>query len=231
MATTDTPVRETPNLDVFAHHWQDEADAAYLYRILSGAERDPHKKDLYLRLAEVEDRHVQVWANLMREYGREPKAFSPTARTTLLARLGSIFGPGFLLPMLLREEGREVKGYLDMHRSTPKGMAGASESLTLAKESADHAQTLNTIAGKTGEPWHRTESGGFLRNVVSLLTLRDVRSTAPAVAAPLLVTTFTFAASVTLPAALRLTMPPVVLMSPVSGECRQNETPSAQSRR
>jgi len=26
--------------------------------------------------------------------------------------------------------------------------------------------TLAGIAGKTGEPWHRTESGGFLRNVV-----------------------------------------------------------------
>ena len=166
MGTTETPAHAPPNLDVFAHHWQDEADAAYLYRILSNAETDPHKKDLYLRLAEVEDRHVQVWGNLLRQHGRQPKQFNPTARTRLLARLGHIFGPGFLLPMLLREEGREVKGYLDMHRSTPKGMAGAAESLTLAKESADHAQTLNTIAGKSGEPWHRTESGGFLRNVV-----------------------------------------------------------------
>jgi VIT1/CCC1 family predicted Fe2+/Mn2+ transporter len=53
-----------------------------------------------------------------------------------------------------------------MHRTTPKGTAGAAESLQLAKESAEHAETLNTIAGRTGEPWHRTESGGFLRNVV-----------------------------------------------------------------
>ena len=166
MATIETPEQPMPNVDVFAHHWQDEADAAYLYRILSSAEQDPHKKDLYMRLAEVEDRHVQVWANLMREHGRPPKTFSPTARTHLLARLGHLFGPGFLLPMLLREEGREVKGYLDMHRSMPRGTPGASESLTLAKESASHAQTLNSIAGKTGEPWHRTESGGFLRNVV-----------------------------------------------------------------
>src|SRR4051812_3677415 len=166
MAVTDLPVRDTPNLDAFEHHWQDEADAAYLYRILSGAEPDPHKKDLYMRLAEVEDRHVQVWADLMRQHGREPRKFRPTARTRLLARLGHIFGPGFLLPMLLREEGREVKGYLDMHRATPRGAAGSTESLTLAKESAEHAETLNSIAGRTGEPWHRTESGGFLRNVV-----------------------------------------------------------------
>ena len=154
------------DLDTFAHHWQDEADAAYLYRLLSEAEPDPSKKDLYSRLAAVEDKHVEIWAGLMREHGREPKRFSPTGRTRLLAALGKVFGPSFLLPMLLREEGREVKGYLDMHRSTPKGAAGAAESLQLAKESAEHAQTLNTIAGRTGEPWHRTESGGFLRNVV-----------------------------------------------------------------
>src|SRR5213078_5041650 len=40
------------------------------------------------------------------------------------------------------------------------------EALILARESADHATTLGEIAGKGAEPWHRTESGGFLRNVV-----------------------------------------------------------------
>ena len=63
--------------------------------------------------------------------------FRPSGRARLLARLGRWFGPGFLLPMLLREEGREVKGYMDMHRATPRGVAGRSEALTLAKESAE----------------------------------------------------------------------------------------------
>jgi len=39
-------------------------------------------------------------------------------------------------------------------------------SLTLARESGQHAETLAGITGGDGEPWHRTESGGFLRNVV-----------------------------------------------------------------
>jgi VIT1/CCC1 family predicted Fe2+/Mn2+ transporter len=155
-----------PDLHAFEHHWQDEADAAYLYRLLAGAEPDARKSDLYRRLAEVEDRHVKIWAGLLREHGRDPGQFRPSARTRLLAGLGKVFGPGFLLPMLLAEEGREVKGYLDMHRRTARGTPGAAESLTLARESAEHAATLNSISGRTGEPWHRTESGGFLRNVV-----------------------------------------------------------------
>src|SRR3954471_23055841 len=96
----------TPDLHAFEHHWQDEADAAYLYRLLSAAEPDPKKKDLYLRLARVEDRRVEVWGDLLRQHGREPGRFRPSARTRLLAALGKVFGPGFLLPMLLAEEGR-----------------------------------------------------------------------------------------------------------------------------
>ncbi|MDB4907644.1 MAG: putative rane protein [Gemmatimonadetes bacterium] len=166
MATLTPPAAGTPDLDTFEHHWQDEADAAFLYRILSESESDQQKSDIYRRLAEVEDRHVEVWGDLLRQHGRTPRPFRPTGRTRMLAWLGRRFGPKFLLPMLLAEEGREVKGYLAMHRSTPAGVAGNGEALLLAKESAEHATTLNQIAGRTGEPWHRTESGGMVRNVV-----------------------------------------------------------------
>jgi len=171
MSTTLEPPRPQRNIreiDVhsFEHHWQDEADAAYLYRLLAAAEPDPKKKDVYSRLADVEDRHVVVWSDLLSEHGHPPPKFRPSGRARLLAALGRWFGPGFLLPMLLEEEGREVKAYLDMHRETPRGAPGGSEALILARESAEHATTLGQIAGKGGEPWHKTESGGFLRNVV-----------------------------------------------------------------
>src|SRR5579872_4508292 len=93
-----------PDLDSFAHHWQDEADAAYLYRVLAHAEPDAKKRDLYRRLAAVEDRHIEIWARLLTEHGRPPRPFRPSARTRLLSALGKTLGPGFLLPMLLAEE-------------------------------------------------------------------------------------------------------------------------------
>ena len=160
------PAARLPDLHAFEHHWQDEADAAFLYRLLADAEPDSHKQSLYRRLAEVEDRHVEVWAKLLAEHGRPPHAHTPSARTRMLAFLGKRLGPNFLLPMLLAEEGREVKAYLHMHRSTGTGVAGKGEALTLAKESAEHAETLNRISGRAGEPWHKIGSGGFLRNVV-----------------------------------------------------------------
>ncbi len=159
-------VTAAPDLHAFKHHWQDEADAAYLYRILADSESDARTSDIYRRLAAVEDRHVEIWGQLLADHGKPPRVFHPSGRTRLLAFLGRRFGPGFLLPMLLREEGREVKAYLDMHRTTGHGVPGSVEALKLARESAEHATTLGQISGATGEPWHRAESGGYLRNIV-----------------------------------------------------------------
>lgn len=160
------PPNTSPDIHAFEHHWQDEADAAFLYRALASVEPDARKRDVYMRLAQVEDRHVEIWAKLLTDLGHPPPPFKPTARSRLLAWLGRRFGSGFLLPHLLREEGREVKGYLDLHQKTPSGAPGGGEALLLARESAEHASELASISGKAGEPWHRTASGGFLRNVV-----------------------------------------------------------------
>src|SRR5437667_438665 len=147
------------------YHWQDEADAAYLYLALAGQESDPHRKDVYIKLAGVEDRHVQMWSKLLAEHGHTVDQARPSVNAKLRAWFGRRFGTRYLLPMLLREEGEEVKGYLDLHKGS--SLPAAREvSLQLAKESAAHAGTLADLAGKGAEPWHKTGSGGFLRNVV-----------------------------------------------------------------
>ncbi|HEV2671431.1 MAG TPA: VIT1/CCC1 transporter family protein [Gemmatimonadales bacterium] len=147
------------------HHWQDEADAAYLYLALAGQETDPHKKDVYIKLAGVEERHVQMWATLLADHGHVVEHARPSLNARIRAWVGRCFGTRFLLPLLLREEGQEVKGYLDLHKTST--LHDAQEvSLQLAKESAAHAATLAGLAGKGSEPWHKSESGGFLRNVV-----------------------------------------------------------------
>jgi hypothetical protein len=73
---------------------------------------------------------------------------------------------GFLLPHLLREEGREVKGYPRSPSPDAERRAGRRGGVALARESAEHASELAGISGRSSEPWHRTSSGGFLPNVV-----------------------------------------------------------------
>src|SRR5262245_35290193 len=124
------------NLHSWREHWQDESDAAFLYGVLAEGETDPGRRETYARLAKVEQRHTELWAKLLADHGAPVPATGarPGMRARLLAALGRRFGAGFLLPILLREEGREVKGYLGLHQSSVAADAKAV-SLTLAKES------------------------------------------------------------------------------------------------
>src|SRR5213596_664029 len=155
--------RET--LHTWLDHWQDEYDAAYLYLVLAGQEPDPKRKDVYIKLAGVEERHVQMWDQLLTDHGHRVGRPRPSLNARLRAWFGRRFGPNYLLPLLLREEGQEVKGYMDLHKEVSFDDA-REVSLKLAKESAAHAETLAGLAGRAAEPWHKTGSGGFLRNVV-----------------------------------------------------------------
>ncbi len=155
----------TPAPHIWLHHLEDEADAAYLYRELAQAERDTRKSELYQRLAQVEDRHVEMWRKLLAENGHDGPPPPPARGARLRAWVARRVGAGILLPMLLQEEGREVKGYLSLYQESPDGVVGPT-ALTLAKESKEHAETLASIRGADGEPWHKTGAGGFLRNVV-----------------------------------------------------------------
>jgi vacuolar iron transporter family protein len=146
-------------------HLKDEADAAFLYRQLAHAEPDAGRADLYLKLADVEDRHVEMWRRLLAENGHAVGVPDPSRAARLRAWLARRLGGSVLLPMLLAEEGREVKGYLRLYESTPDGPV-APTALRLAQESKEHAQTLARMTGAKGEPWHKTGAGGFLRNVV-----------------------------------------------------------------
>ena len=50
-------------------HYRDERDAAYLYRALAAVEADRERKELFDKLAVVEDRHAARWEELF-EIGR-----------------------------------------------------------------------------------------------------------------------------------------------------------------
>ena len=60
------------------HHWQDEGDAAFLYGVLASKEPDAKKREIYEKLAGVEERHTQMWAKLLGEHGHPVPASGPT---------------------------------------------------------------------------------------------------------------------------------------------------------
>lgn len=165
-ATASIPVSDRRTVHAWQHHWQDELDAAFLYAALAAEEPDPGKQEIYRQLAVVERRHTEMWEKLLADNGHPvPTRVKPSLKAVTMAWLGRRFGARYLLPLLLHEEGREVKGYMDLHAAS-RATDARQVSLTLARESAEHAGTLASLAGRSAEPWHQTGSGGFLRNVV-----------------------------------------------------------------
>lgn len=147
-------------------HLQDEIDTAALYRfIASRTNSDKKKQKLYLDLAEVEDKHTQAWQDLFKknniEYGRN----KISVKAKLIIRFTEIFGNGLLSYLLLKEEGSEVKKYLGLY-STGGTDDEKSLALRLAKDSAGHSEQLSRLGGSSAEPWHASESGGTIRNIV-----------------------------------------------------------------
>ena len=147
------------------HHYRDERDAAYLYRTLAEVEKTAELKQLFAKLAVVEDRHSERWEELFRASGRPLPQYSTARRTRLLGWAARHFGTSLVLPMMLAEEGREVQAYLGLARhSGNRQMHRAA--VDIASDSAVHARELSEAMGREGEPWHVGGSGGYLRSVV-----------------------------------------------------------------
>ena len=146
-------------------HYADEKDAAFLYRELAAADTDQNRRDLFLRLAAVEDRHVERWADLFRQAGRPLPKYATSRRTRLLAWVGRRFGPSTILPLILAEEGREVQAYLGLARQSTHQQTHKA-AVEIAADSAVHARELSELMGREGEPWHVGGAGGLLRSLV-----------------------------------------------------------------
>jgi VIT1/CCC1 family predicted Fe2+/Mn2+ transporter len=98
---------------------------------------------------------------MLAEQGVPVRPFRPGLRTRLLAWIARHGGAATVLNLRILDEAREVKGYLK------EGQAHGDEDLTaVARDEAVHAEMLLGLSGRPGEPWHRMEAGGVLRNVI-----------------------------------------------------------------
>ncbi len=90
---------------------KEEVDGAALYRYLAGAERDPHLKELFERLALSEDRHGALWQRKLVEAGAEVPSFQPSLRVRLLGWLARRFGTQAVAPIVTRMEASATTMY------------------------------------------------------------------------------------------------------------------------
>jgi VIT1/CCC1 family predicted Fe2+/Mn2+ transporter/rubrerythrin len=145
-------------------HWQDELESALIYDHLAETEPDPQRAELYRELARVERMHQELFAKLLRRARRRATPASAEFAHALPPVATTSGNRRAVLQARIHEESREVQNYLRHRARLPLPIAQLTTQI--ARDEAQHISQLSALLGQQGEPWHRIESGGFLRNVV-----------------------------------------------------------------
>ncbi len=152
-------------VSLWNEYLRDEIDASYLYGCLSPLQTNEHRRELFEKLEQVENKHAQAWKELFEKENVPYKEPGPTLKARLMGWIARRFGTALIERMVLREESNEVKAYLRLYkRSSDKPTQDLAKQL--AGDSAEHAEMLGSLLDRDEEPWHSSESGGLLRDVV-----------------------------------------------------------------
>ena len=151
----------------FLTNRQDEIDSAAQYRAMADSEADANVSRIYRELADVEDKHVGFWEDLLRKRGVDPGPRRPSWRARVLRWLARRFGARLILPTVASNEVVGRNNYVSQSETAHTGMAAQERT---------HARVLRAMMkrpdGANGnelarvEGRHRNVGGNALRAAV-----------------------------------------------------------------
>jgi vacuolar iron transporter family protein len=169
---SDAPSREYTAEDIkrFRSYLKEEVDGKRLYELLADAEDDPHLQELYVRLAESENRHIELWRSKIEEAGGSIPNYSPSWQVRGLGFIARRFGTESVTPIVTRMEVSAT----NMYDGEPH-----AEAHNLPADERSHARLFQEIGRKGNnvglgsgvdiariEGRHRGASGNTLRALV-----------------------------------------------------------------
>jgi len=146
---------------------QGELDSAALYRTLAESEETPQMREVYHRLAAIEEKHAALWREQLTKVGESAGRYRASLRTRVLAWLARRFGAALVLPMVAAIE-REDRG---MYDDQPEAQAGGLPAMERSHSRVLQAASRPIRGGLSGsalaqlEGRHRT-GGNALRAAV-----------------------------------------------------------------
>lgn len=147
MATTDDVAR-------FRENFVEEVNAAWLYRVAADIEEDDAVAGVYLRLAETEERHAELWADRLRDAGEQVPSTDPSSRSRMLGWLAKRWGVGVLSNVMASTE----RAGRTMYDNQPEA-AGTS----LPADERSHAVILDALRRESAAaPGNGGVRGGVL---------------------------------------------------------------------
>lgn len=115
----------------------EEVDGLFIYQHLAGVEDDESLKDIYLRLAETEVRHLDLWREQLRLAGVDDTPPGPSNRARILMWIARRFGTDLVLPVIKSFE----RDATDMYKGD-----SIAEGAGLPEDEASHARVFDAIS-------------------------------------------------------------------------------------
>jgi vacuolar iron transporter family protein len=147
---------------------QGEMESAVLYRALADAEDNAQLKQVYGRLAQVEEAHAEFWRKRLDSLGAAHGGRGLAWRTRLLAWLARRFGPATVLPLVNTLERADFDKYDAQPEAVKAGLPGdeRSHSRLIAAMARPAQGGLSGGALAQLEGRHRSAGGNALRAAV-----------------------------------------------------------------
>jgi VIT1/CCC1 family predicted Fe2+/Mn2+ transporter len=148
-AAGERPLSDQSPVTRYRSNLQGEMDSAALYRALAQGESNPQLKEVYGRLAAVEEAHAEFWRKRLGALGAATRTGRPSWRTRALVWLARRFGPELVLPLVNALERADF----DKYDAQPEAVAGG-----LPGDERSHSRVIAAMA----RPAHGGLSGGAL---------------------------------------------------------------------
>lgn len=144
----------------------DELNSAAIYHALSRFSKDETIKDVYERMAIVEEKHAHKWTELLKEAGSNPPAFKLATKTKILIWIAKRFGPETILPSLQAMEKTGGSNYNATEAASGMAVQERTHSIVLKQLSNTTPGGIQGSMVAQLEGRHRSTGGNALRAAV-----------------------------------------------------------------
>ncbi len=166
MTAETPPPPSASDIRRYRRNLQEEVDGRTLYLLLAEAEDDANLRSVFERLAESEQRHIDLWQAKLREAGADVPRFRPGLQVRVLGWLARRFGTGFVTPIVERMELNAVSMYDDQPEAIAEGLPGSERSHARLFQEIGSRPPRGEVDVARIEGRHRSASGNALRAAV-----------------------------------------------------------------
>lgn len=155
--------------------WRDEKSSALTYTAAAGKEKDPKRRDIFLRMAAEEVKHAEKWEKRLRELGSEPGTYAETAAEIARRKALVEKGPEAVVKVMEAAEDNANGGYETLAALSPTeedrlafqevGLMERSHDRILTEMGAETAPPLRVLEGILGKERH-VRGGGWIGQAI-----------------------------------------------------------------